>query len=375
MKRVLISGGAGFIGTNLSKQLIRKGYSVTILDNLSRQIHGNPALFYKSEIINQVNFIKGDVCNLEDWKRAVNNQDAVVHLAAETGTGQSMYEQEKYKKVNIGGTKMLFEVLKNSKHSINKMVLASSRAIYGEGKYICQEHGDVFPKQRKEVYMHRGIFNPICAKCNQELAISLTDEHVKINPISIYGTTKYYQEKIFMQEGEKLGIPVTALRYQNVYGPGQSLSNPYTGILSIFSTRILNNNDIEIYEDGSQSRDFIYIDDIVRATIYSLEKKKANKQVFNVGTGKSISVFTVAKTLKELYKSDINISIDGRYRIGDIRHAACDVSKIDRLLGFKPYIKFEDGARQFANWVKTQNICIDKYEDSIKELKNKGLIK
>ena len=349
MKRVLISGGAGFIGSRLSKRLIKKGYKITILDNLSEQIHGSSRSSYKA-LSRITNFIKGDVCNKEDWKKAIKNQDTIIHLAAETGTGQSMYEIDRYNQVNIVGTSNLFEVLSDSEHTIQKMVLSSSRAVYGEGKYKCKNHGDTYPNQRNADDMDSGIFNPKC--CNEELEICPISETADINPISIYGMTKYRQEEIFMQGGHDLKIPIVALRYQNVYGPGQSLSNPYTGILSIFSTRILNNNNIEIYEDGKQSRDFVYIEDVVNATIHALENDNANNEIFNVGSGKSLSIFDVANILKDLYDTNIDIIVDGKYRIGDIRHVFCDIRKIKLQLDFEPKINFSEGIREFVDWVK-----------------------
>lgn len=373
MKRILISGGAGFIGSHLSKKLIEKGYQITILDNLSEQIHGSSKAPSYKGLDKITNFIKGNVCNKKDWRKAIKNQDAIIHLAAETGTGQSMYESDRYNQVNIVGTSNLLEVLTQSRNEIQKMIISSSRAIYGEGKYKCKYHGDTYPNQRNTQDMNNGIFNSQC--CNQDLEICATSEKAKINPISIYGKTKYRQEEIFMQGGDDLKIPAVALRYQNVYGPGQSLSNPYTGILSIFSTRILNGNHIEIYEDGQQSRDFIYIEDVVDGTICALENDNANNEVFNVGSGKSISIFDVANILKDSYSSNIDVIVDGRYRIGDIRHVFCDISKIKSRLGFEPKISFIDGIQKFVDWVRTQEICIDRYDESIEELKNKGFIK
>ena len=240
MKNILITGGSGFIGSRLCEKLYDRRYNITILDNLSEQIHGTTESSLFKKIKGKCTFIKGDVRNKEDWKKAIRGQDVIVHLAAETGTGQSMYEIEKYNDVNIMGTAHLLEILANTEHSVKKMIIASSRAIYGEGKYNCKIHGDQYPLQRKEIDMERAEFNPKCEICNVELNLLATDEKSKINPSSIYGINKQQQEQMVMLMGDSLGIPSVAFRYQNVYGPGQSLSNPYTGILSIFSTRILN---------------------------------------------------------------------------------------------------------------------------------------
>ncbi|MBT5615343.1 MAG: NAD-dependent epimerase/dehydratase family protein [Flavobacteriales bacterium] len=376
MKNILISGGAGFIGSNLTKKLVSKGYNITILDNLSKQIHGKDQ---KSELYNSIKeistFILGDVCNEEDWKKSLKGQDAVIHLAAETGTGQSMYEISRYNDVNILGTSHLLDFLANNKNSVKKLIIASSRSIYGEGKYKCENHGVVYPNDRIVSNMMKGKFDLFCDACGSELNLMPTDENSKIHPSSIYGITKQQQEQMTLLMGKSLGIPAVALRYQNVYGPGQSLSNPYTGILSIFSTRILNGNDIDIYEDGEESRDFVFIDDVVEATILALEKEEANHQIFNVGSGETTPVSQVANSLKKLYDSNVNISIGGSFRLGDIRHNYADLNKIKNLLGFTAKFDFQTGISRFADWVKTQGVKEDKYEQSLNELKNKGLIK
>lgn len=377
MNKILITGGAGFIGSNLSLKLIEKGYTVTVLDNLSPQIHGdapeNSPLYIS--IKDKVSVIMGDVSNRADLVRAVHNQDAIIHLAAETGTGQSMYEIEKYNTVNVLGTAILWDILANTKHTIKKVVVASSRAIYGEGKYVCSIHNDVYPHSRKDEVMRIGDFKVKCPICNQNARLVATTEDSKIHPTSIYGFTKQAQEEMSMIAGKSLNIPIVALRYQNVYGPGQSLSNPYTGILSIFSTRIKNGNNISIFEDGEESRDFVFIDDVVDATILGLEKDAANFESFNVGTGKGISVLTVAETLKEKYKSKAEIQVTGNYRLGDIRDNYADTSKIEALLGFKPKVTFTKGISKFVDWVNNQNVQTDNYQQSIDEMKKKGLYK
>jgi dTDP-L-rhamnose 4-epimerase len=376
MKNILITGGAGFIGSNLTQKLVSKGYCITILDNLSKQIHGKDQ---KSELYNSIKeistFILGDVCNEEDWKKALKGQDAVIHLAAETGTGQSMYEISRYNDVNILGTSHLLDFLANNKNSVKKLIIASSRSIYGEGKYKCENHGVVYPNERVASNMMKGKFDLFCDVCGGELDVIPTDENSKIHPSSIYGITKQQQEQMILLMGKSLGIPAVALRYQNVYGPGQSLSNPYTGILSIFSTRMLNGNDIDIYEDGEESRDFVFIDDVVEATILALEKEEANHQIFNVGSGEATTVSQVANSLKSLYNSNANISIGGSFRLGDIRHNYADLNKIKNLLGFTAKFDFQTGISRFVDWVKTQEVKEDKYEQSLNELKNKGLIK
>jgi len=372
--KVLITGGAGFIGSNLSLKLIERGYKVTVLDNLSPQIHGEYSPLYNS-IKDQVHFIKGTVLNYDDWKNALDGVDVVIHLAAETGTGQSMYEIEKYTDVNIKGTSIFLDILANEKHSVKKMIIASSRSIYGEGKYRCSEHGIVYPTERQDADMAHGDFGVKCPTCGCDVELLATDETSKIHPSSVYGITKQVQEQMFLVMGKSLGIPAVAFRYQNVYGAGQSLSNPYTGILSIFSTRIKNGNDITIFEDGLESRDFVYVDDIVDATILGIEKDEANGEVFNVGLGVAIDVLTVANTLVKAYSSSSKITISKNYRLGDIRHNYADLTKIKSKLGFEPKVSFEEGIKRFTKWVEEQEVMEDKYEKSIEEMKEKGLYK
>lgn len=377
MENILISGGAGFIGSNLALKLVSLGHNVSVLDNLSPQIHTNSkenSQLYQS-IKGKVTFINGDVRNRKDWQKAIANSTVIVHLAAETGTGQSMYQIEKYVQVNCGGTAIMLDVLANEKHTVKKVVVASSRAIYGEGKYHCESHGEVYPDEREDTQMSNGQFEPLCSICKQPLSMLATDEDSKIHPSSIYGITKSDQEQMILVACKSLGISAIALRYQNVYGPGQSLSNPYTGILSIFSTRILNNNPINIFEDGKESRDFVFIDDVVSATVLAIQDNKLKSCSLNVGSGVSTTVQTVADSLKKLYQSDVDINVSGNYRLGDIRHNKADISKIKKLLGFSPKVSFEDGLKQFVDWVKNQEVNSDNYEQSINEMKDKGLMK
>jgi dTDP-L-rhamnose 4-epimerase len=299
----------------------------------------------------------------------------VVHLAAETGTGQSMYEVKKYIDVNVNGTAMFLDYLVNSPHSIQKVIIASSRAIYGEGKYDCQTHGIIYPEERKESDLSNGDFEPKCPICNENLKVLPTDENAKIHPSSIYGITKQNQEQMVLNVCRSIGIPAVVFRYQNVYGPGQSLRNPYTGLLSIFSTQIKNGNDLNIFEDGLETRDFVFIDDVIDATILGIEKEDAAFEIFNVGNGKGTSVLEVAESLKRQFLSNIKIKVSGNFRLGDIRHNVADLLKIQNKLGFQSKVDFQSGIIQFATWVNQQTINEDHYAKSIKELRDKGLLK
>lgn len=375
--KVLISGGAGFIGSNLALKLLRSGYQVVLLDNLSKQIHGeNPEKSYSYNLIkDKCELIIGDVTNYEDWQKAIKGVDIVVHLAAETGTGQSMYEVSKYVDVNVGGTAKMMEIIANEKNQVKKIVVAASRAVYGEGKFQCDKHGVVYSVSRKEKDMSQGDFEVKCPICNHNVEMLPTDEKSKLHPTSVYGHTKQSQEELCMIVGESINVPVVSFRFQNVYGPGQSLKNPYTGILSIFSTRIMNGNDLNIFEDGLETRDFVYIDDVTDAIILGIEKEEANFESFNVGSDEKTDVLTVAKTLRDKYESKVNIKISGNYRLGDIRHNLGDLAKIKKLLGYEVKVKFREGISNFVDWVEKQSIENDNYEASIEEMKKKGLYK
>ena len=380
MEKILITGGAGFIGSNLALALLKRGHQVTVLDNLSEQIHGKhpeeTSPLYLS-IEDKVRFIKGTVACRETLQKAIADNTIIVHLAAETGTGQSMYEIQHYTDVNIGATALLLDILTNEKHSVKKVVVASSRAIYGEGKYYNKTKNTfVYPLQRTDNDMQKGDFEVKDPQNHSDvLELVATTEDSIIHPTSVYGITKQVQEQLVMTVCPTIGIAGVAFRYQNVYGPGQSLKNPYTGILSIFSTQIKNGNGINIFEDGKETRDFVFINDVVDATVLGIEKETANNQVFNVGTGVATDVITVATELSKNYGIQVPITISGNYRLGDIRHNYADITKARQLLGFEPKISFKEGLKQFTDWVNTQEVEEDKYQQSIEEMKAKGLYK
>lgn len=372
-QRILITGGAGFIGSHLSLRLTDMGCDVTVLDNLSPQIHGKISPLFET-IRNRVRFIKGDVRHREDWVRAIDAQEAVIHLAAETGTGQSMYEIERYVDVNIRGTALMLDVLAHEPHSIRKLLLASSRAIYGEGKAHCANCGIVYPRERKEEHLSRGDFCVKCPMCGRNTEVRPTDENSKQHPSSIYGITKLTQEQLMLTAGTAMGIAVSVLRYQNVYGPGQSLTNPYTGILSIFSTRILNGHYIDVFEDGNETRDFVYVDDVIDATIAALTSHDLNNQVFNVGSGVQTSIVVVASLLAELFNKTTDIRISGKFRIGDIRHNVASIERIHDQLAYMPRFSFNEGLKRFVSWAMTQEIPEDTYDKSTNEIRQIGMM-
>ena len=376
LKNILITGGAGFIGSHLALKLISFGYFVTVLDNLSEQIHGsNPenSPLYQS-ILGKVIFIKGDITNRSDVESAIAGQDAIIHLASETGTGQSMYAIEKYNHVNVSGTALLLDILVNRKNSVKKVILASSRAVYGEGKYRNLEAKSVYPKSRSVELMSNGNFE-MTDENGQILEAVATDENSKLHPTSFYGMTKLQQEQMVKMVCESIGVNYVILRYQNVFGVGQSLSNPYTGILSIFSTQILNGNSLNIFEDGLMTRDFINIEDTVEATLKSLKMETANNQTINIGTGVAIPVLSVANLLVDAYGKSVSVEVTGDFRLGDIRHNFANLEKAKRLLNFQPKVSFEKGIQEFTNWVLQQPRIDNHFGQSLQEMKDKGFLK
>jgi dTDP-L-rhamnose 4-epimerase len=372
---ILITGGAGFIGQRLACALLRQGANVRILDNFSPQIHATEIL--PDDLATKVELIKADVRDRVALKKALFGVDTVVHLAAETGTGQSMYEIDRYFSVNVQGTAVLLDLLQNDEcgKSLQSVVVASSRAVYGEGAYRCAGHGMVFPQQRTRDRMSTGAFEPVCPICESDLLLLPTPELSPFMPMSMYGLTKQVQEQAVLLFARTRGINGFGLRYQNVYGPGQSLKNPYTGILAVFSNLARQDQGIEIYEDGLESRDFVYIDDVVEATIRSIYYSGQFVGALNVGSGQAINVITTANEIKAYFGSRSTIQVTGAFRLGDIRHNVADVSKLEQVLGFLPRVPFKQGLADFLGWAAEQPLE-DKaaYLRSVSELTAHGLM-
>jgi dTDP-L-rhamnose 4-epimerase len=378
MKRILITGGAGFIGSRLATVLNSHGHHVTILDNLLAQVHGSdPTTSALLAVARQAgDVVVGDVTDRSVLERVVAGQEVVIHLAAETGTGQSMYEIEKYTSVNIGGTALLLDILaKGKNHSVSKIVVASSRAIYGEGRYLSNELGYVFPDKRQESDLIAGRFEPVYPGDESGLELVGTTEDSKIHPTSVYGITKHTQESLVMTVGPTLGLASVALRYQNVFGPGQSLTNPYTGILSIFSTLIRQGKSINVFEDGLESRDFVSIEDVAGVTAQAALDPRADDQILNVGSGIGTTVREVVSELMRAYGRAVPIEITGNFRVGDIRHNIADLTRVREVLGFRPLVTFREGVETFARWAEEQDVVDGGYENSLQEMRQRKLLK
>ncbi len=362
---ILVTGGAGFIGSHTIDLLLEKGYGITVLDNLESQVHQKK----KPEYLNEsVKFVFGDIANKDVWKKVLSNVDAVIHLASMVGVGQSMYQPVRYLTTNTIGTANMFEVLledKEIRKKVQKIIVASSKSIYGEGSYQCNNHGHVYPNPRAAEQLTEKDWEIHCQFCGEYAkSIAITEEK-PVQNLSIYALSKYDTERIAINFGNAFDIPVTAFRYFNIYGPRQSLSNPYTGVAAIFLSRIKNNNPPVIFEDGNQTRDFIYIDDIVNVNYEALEKSDGTC-VFNIGAGEPTSILEIAKLLIELTNSGVEPSVTQKFRPGDNRHDFSDISKAKKKLGFKPRWKIRDGFKKLVEWSYTQD-AMDKFKEAEEE--------
>jgi dTDP-L-rhamnose 4-epimerase len=371
--RVLITGGAGFIGIRVARNLLNHGHEVSILDGFIPQIHGSNAEL-PADLRDAVQLFRGDVRDASLCARALQDQHILVHLAAETGTGQSMYRVRHYSDVNIGATATLLELLLEGKQSVQNVVVASSRAIYGEGAAQCPEHGRVYPDARSKESMEAKDFEPKCPFCGCSTRMVATPEEAPFRPSSLYGLTKQVQEQMVLMYAATLGINGFGLRYQNVYGPGQSLKNPYTGILAIFSNQARANEPIYIFEDGKESRDFVYVDDVVEATVRAVEAPPQAPVALNVGTGVPVTVDEVVRHTLAYFSSSSKVTVTGAFRKGDIRHNCADTEKMQTTLGFVPGWKFENGLREFLTWAAGEQLEARSYEQSLAEMRAKGLM-
>ena len=372
-KKILVTGGAGFIGSHIVDGLVSKGHQVRVFDNLTEQVHG-PNAQIPDYLNKNIEFIKGDVRDRGALYKALDGIEVCYHEAAAVGVGQSMYQIQYYMDVNTMGGATLLDILANEKHTVEKLVVASSMSIYGEGKYNCPQCGVIYPQLRPEAQLAREEWEVFCPYCHTHLEKMPTDETKPLMPTSIYAIGKRDHEEMFLAFGRSYGISTTALRYFNVYGDRQALSNPYTGVAAIFSARILNNNSPVIYEDGLQSRDFIHISDIVQANLLAMDKKEADYEVFNVGSGIPQSIKHVAEVLIDKLgkKGQVQPEIVSKFRKGDIRYCYADITKIKTKLGFEPKVNFEDGMKELTRWV-SQQTAEDGFEKARRELESRGL--
>jgi dTDP-L-rhamnose 4-epimerase len=375
IEKVLVTGGAGFIGSHTTDLLIEHGYHVTILDNLEQQVHGQerkpPEYINKNAVL-----IYGNISDRELLKKTIQEVDAIIHLAAMVGVGQSMYQIERYVDVNTRGTANLLDLLVNTENNVKKLVVASSMSIYGEGKYHCEKcSNNVYPGLRSETQLKEKQWNHSCPTCGHPLTPLPTNEEKPLLSTSIYAMTKHHQEEMCLLIGKTYGIPAIALRYFNVYGSRQALSNPYTGCAAIFTSRILNNKPPYIFEDGNQTRDFIHVKDVAKANVNALEHSNADYQAINIGTGKPLTIKKLAETLTKLYdKPNLQPYLSNEYRKGDIRHCYADTSKAQNLLGFKSTISLQNGLGELADWAKAHGWgAVDLFEKALKELKERHL--
>lgn len=376
-KKVLILGGAGFIGSNLSKQLTQKGYDVTILDCFSLQVHGTDyknGYLYKS-IPAGVKIVNGSVLDEKVLLNLLQKNEIVFHLASETGTAQSMYRLRHYTDVNIGSVSVLMDLIVNNHTKVKKVFLASSRAIYGEGKYTNERLETIYPSIRNKSDLENGKFELYDEASREVLSVHPTREQDRVNPVSIYGFSKYSQEQLLKITCETYGVNYCILRYQNVFGPGQSLLNSYTGVLNVFASRALLNKPIDIFEDGKGLRDFIFIDDAVDASVRALENNISDNKTYNVGTGEGRTIMEAAISLSECLEKEVVCQISGNYRFGDIRHSIADIRLIHEELGFQPKHTFIQGLKLFTDWVNTQDISVDQSDVSFHENLSKGVLR
>ena len=369
-KKVLVTGGAGFIGSHLVDALLAHGYSVRVLDALVPQVHKGEG---PAHLDPRAEFMPGDICDTRLLAQALAGVDVVCHQAAEVGVGQSMYEPVRYMRANTLGTTMLLEEISKNRKSIRKIVVASSMSIYGEGEYACAKCGRVAPRLRTPEQLHAKEWEIQCPACNGGLTPVLTTETKPLFPTSVYAISKQDQEQLCLVMGRAYGIPTVALRYFNVYGTRQALSNPYTGLCAIFSSRLLNDKTPLIFEDGQQSRDFVHVSDIVQANLLAIERSEADYEALNIGTGIATTVNEMAQLLADGLGKNISGEITGQYREGDIRHCVADISKAKTLLGYSPKTDLRNGLRELLAWVSRQT-AQDLVPQMQKELAARNLV-
>lgn len=369
-RRVLVTGGAGFIGSHTVGLLLHRGYEVRVYDKLVGQVHGDGV---GASVPTEVEFVQADMTDRESLRSALTGVDAVLHLAAEVGVGQSMYEIARYVHANTSGTALLLDLLVNESTDVQRLVVASSMSAYGEGAYRCIDHGQVFPGLRSEAQLRSGAWEARCPDCGNQVEPIPTPETKPLYPTSVYALSKMDQELLALLVGETARFSAVALRYFNAYGPGQALSNPYTGVAAIFSSRLVNGRPPLVFEDGLQRRDFIHVADVARANVMALESDLSGVAL-NIGAGDPRSIVDIANHLAKAMNIEIEPQVTGNFRSGDIRHCWADTTKARDTLGFEPQTPFEAGIESLVEWVATQDPT-DNVDQAQSELQNRGLLR
>jgi dTDP-L-rhamnose 4-epimerase len=369
-KRVLITGGAGFVGSHTADRLLSSGHEVRIFDNLTSQVHHGGQFSYISK---DVEFIRGDMRNQSQVEKAIAGIDVIFHLAAAVGVGQSMYQIADYTATNNLGTANLYQAIIDTRLQPEKIVVASSMSIYGEGNYLCPQCGEVAPRPRPLEQMKEKQWETLCPHCREILRPVATREDKPLSSTSIYALSKKDQEEMTLLFGRTYGIAVVALRYFNIYGTRQSLSNPYTGVAAIFASRLMNRKSPIIFEDGQQRRDFVSVDDVTRANLLAIESSGADGRAVNVGSGQPVTIREIAVEMQRALDLELPLEINGKYRAGDIRHCFADISAATQLLGYRPQKRLKEGLEELVAWLESQQAS-DNLDEAMERLSAHGLV-